>query len=218
LADKTAKTLLRLCFTRFVVPQVRQNGLIEPRNAFLLFSLAIIFEMSSRQYGTIFPMTKNQQTYLGVGVALAVIILFFVIMGGGLPQPAAVSLSQETDTMNQNQSFPVSDFQKVTELHVQDVVVGTGKEATPGSTVVVEYVGAFTDGTVFDTSRGRAPFTFKLGAGEVIAGWDQGVAGMKVGGKRLLAVPSSLGYGEAGRGPIPGGATLLFEVELLDVK
>jgi peptidylprolyl isomerase len=104
-------------------------------------------------------------------------------------------------------------------LQIQDVVVGTGAEAKAGKLVTVHYTGTFTDGTKFDSSVDRGqPFQFTLGAGEVIQGWDLGVAGMKVGGKRKLVIPYQLGYGEKGYGPIPPKATLLFDVELLGVK
>lgn len=103
-------------------------------------------------------------------------------------------------------------------LVISDQTVGTGAEAVAGSTITVNYTGRLTDGTQFDTSIGRAPFSFKLGAGQVIAGWDKGVAGMKVGGKRKLTISPELGYGAAGQGPIPPNATLIFDVELLDVK
>jgi FKBP-type peptidyl-prolyl cis-trans isomerase len=104
-------------------------------------------------------------------------------------------------------------------LQMQDVVVGTGAEAKSGMTVTVHYTGTFTDGTKFDSSVDRGqPFSFQLGAGQVIKGWDLGVAGMKVGGKRKLTIPYQLGYGEQGYGPIPAKATLLFDVELLAVK
>ena len=105
-------------------------------------------------------------------------------------------------------------------LQIQDEVVGTGTEAITGKKVTVNYVGTLTDGTKFDSSYDRnQPFSFNLGAGEVIKGWDEGVSGMKVGGKRKLTIPSSLGYGDAGvPGAIPGGATLIFEVELLKVE
>jgi FKBP-type peptidyl-prolyl cis-trans isomerase FkpA len=110
-------------------------------------------------------------------------------------------------------------FQKI------DSVTGTGKEAVAGSTAVVNYTGWLYDpaanmqrGAQFDSSIGREPFSFEVGGGQVIAGWDQGVAGMKVGGKRTLIVPAELGYGEGGAGPIPPNATLVFEVELLDVR
>jgi FKBP-type peptidyl-prolyl cis-trans isomerase len=106
------------------------------------------------------------------------------------------------------------------DLEIEDLQVGDGAEALPGKRVVVHYVGTLTDGSVFDSSRSHAqPFEFMLGAGKVIAGWDQGVRGMKVGGKRKLTVPSRLGYGRRGAPPkIPGGATLIFEVELMRVR
>ena len=106
------------------------------------------------------------------------------------------------------------------KLIIQDEIVGTGAVAVAGKSVTVNYVGTLTDGTKFDSSYDRnQPFIFNLGAGEVIAGWDQGVAGMKVGGKRKLTIPSSLAYGPQGiPGSIPGGATLIFEVELLKVE
>ena len=106
------------------------------------------------------------------------------------------------------------------DLQIEELTAGTGDEATTGKTVDVHYTGWLTNGTKFDSSvdRGR-PFSFPLGAGRVIKGWDQGVAGMKVGGKRKLTIPPELGYGERGAGgTIPPGATLVFEVELLAVK
>jgi FKBP-type peptidyl-prolyl cis-trans isomerase FkpA len=104
-------------------------------------------------------------------------------------------------------------------LYVQDLTTGTGAEAARGKTVDVHYTGWLADGKEFDSSRGNDPFSFTLGQGRVIAGWDEGVAGMKVGGKRRLVLPPELGYGEAGAGGvIPPGATLVFEVELLGVR
>jgi len=103
-------------------------------------------------------------------------------------------------------------------LVIEDLVVGTGATAANGDTVTVHYLGSFTNGTKFDSSYDRGtPFSFRLGAGQVIAGFDQGVVGMRVGGKRRLTVPPSLGYGSAGFGTIPGNTTLVFEVELLSI-
>jgi FKBP-type peptidyl-prolyl cis-trans isomerase len=105
------------------------------------------------------------------------------------------------------------------ELQIQDLVVGAGREAKKGDVVEVHYTGWLTDGKKFDSSVGRGPFSFDLGAGQVIAGWDRGVAGMKVGGKRKLTIPPELGYGSRGfPGVIPPQSTLVFEVELLDVR
>lgn len=106
------------------------------------------------------------------------------------------------------------------ELVIKNVVEGTGPEAKVGDTVAVHYTGKLEDGTVFDTSRTRGePIEFTLGAGRVIAGWEQGILGMKVGGSRTLVIPPALGYGDTGvPGAIPGGATLIFDVELMKIK
>jgi peptidylprolyl isomerase len=104
-------------------------------------------------------------------------------------------------------------------LAYKDVKVGGGPVAKAGQKATVQYTGWLPDGTKFDSSRDRnEPFGFTIGAGQVIKGWDEGVAGMKVGGRRLLVLPPSLGYGEGGTGPIPPNATLVFDVELLGVK
>lgn len=103
-------------------------------------------------------------------------------------------------------------------LQYEDTQIGTGDEAKKGTTVSVHYTGMFPDGRVFDSSVDRKPFNFRLGAGMVIQGWDEGVSGMKVGGKRSLVIPPQLGYGSAGAGGvIPGGATLHFDIELLAI-
>ncbi|WP_124951619.1 FKBP-type peptidyl-prolyl cis-trans isomerase [Sulfuriferula thiophila] len=105
-------------------------------------------------------------------------------------------------------------------LIYEDTIEGTGATAAAGQTVTVHYTGWLTNGTKFDSSKDRnQPFNFHLGAGEVIRGWDEGVAGMKVGGTRKLTIPPQLGYGARGAGGvIPPNATLVFEVELLGVK
>ena len=105
-------------------------------------------------------------------------------------------------------------------LEIEDQVVGEGEEAVAGHTVEVHYTGWLTDGSKFDSSLDRnQTFSFKLGAGQVIAGWDQGVAGMKIGGTRKLTIPPEMGYGERGAGGvIPPNATLIFKVELIGLS
>jgi FKBP-type peptidyl-prolyl cis-trans isomerase FkpA len=106
-----------------------------------------------------------------------------------------------------------------------DTVVGTGKEAVPGAIIIVRYTGWIHDpkaprqhGAQFDSNVNGEPFVFHLGAGGVIKGWDEGLQGMKVGGKRTLIIPASMGYGASGSGPIPPNANLIFDVELVDVQ
>jgi FKBP-type peptidyl-prolyl cis-trans isomerase len=105
-------------------------------------------------------------------------------------------------------------------LNIEELTVGAGDEASAGKNVTVHYTGWLTNGSKFDSSLDRNdPFTFKLGAGQVIKGWDQGVAGMKIGGKRKLTIPPELGYGARGAGgAIPPNSTLVFDVELLAVR
>lgn len=106
------------------------------------------------------------------------------------------------------------------DLEIEDQILGDGDEAVAGQTVEVHYTGWLTDGTKFDSSHDREQtFNFKLGAGQVISGWDQGVAGMKIGGARKLTIPPELGYGERGAGGvIPPNATLVFKVELIGLS
>ena len=142
------------------------------------------------------------------------LVLVAVLVGAWYIWPVAPEQKENTQqkvTMQNN--LP-------TALQIVDVREGTGAEAQPGKSVLVHYVGTLEDGTKFDSSRDRGqPFAFNLGAGQVIAGWDQGVSGMKVGGLRKLIIPSDLAYGDAGiPGVIPPKATLIFEVELLEVR
>ncbi len=107
----------------------------------------------------------------------------------------------------------------LSKLIIDDVVFGTGDEAAIGDTVTVHYIGTLQNGQEFDNSNKRGtPFTFTLGEGKVIKGWEEGVLGMKTGGKRILVIPSDMGYGDKGYGPIPGGANLVFAIDLLEVK
>ncbi|MDE1924643.1 MAG: FKBP-type peptidyl-prolyl cis-trans isomerase [Patescibacteria group bacterium] len=145
-------------------------------------------------------------TGIAVALALAVVVVFFIF---------------NPFTMQSNPALNPAAGQGSTgapaSLVVQDEVVGTGAAVQPGDTVTVNYTGKLQDGTVFDTSVGRAPFQFTVGAGQVIPGWDQGLVGMQAGGKRILIIPPSLAYGAQGAGPIPPNATLTFEVDLLSI-
>lgn len=146
------------------------------------------------------------QTGIAVTAGLVVVLLFFLYG----------NVISGIETMDTSQVGAVGGEPE--QLIAQDERVGTGATAEVGKRVTVNYTGRFTDGRVFDTSVGKEPFTFTLGAGAVIAGWDQGLQGMQVGGKRLLIIPPSLGYGAMDYGPIPGNSTLIFEVELLSVE
>ena len=117
-------------------------------------------------------------------------------------------------------AFVVNQMSSNKGLKIEEMKAGDGASAVAGKKVTVHYTGWLTNGTKFDSSLDRGePFQFNLGAGQVIKGWDQGVEGMKIGGKRKLTIPSELGYGEQGAGAvIPPGATLIFEVELLGVE
>jgi FKBP-type peptidyl-prolyl cis-trans isomerase FkpA len=147
-------------------------------------------------------MKKNLITYCIAGLALAL--------------SATACKRNEAPSQAAASAVP---FQKV------DTVAGTGKEAVRGSTAVVHYTGWLYEpgapsqrGAQFDSSQGREPFSFTVGGGQVIPGWDEGVQGMKVGGKRTLILPPEMGYGAGGAGPIPPNANLIFDVELLDVR
>lgn len=114
---------------------------------------------------------------------------------------------------------PTQSPPSITKLTIVDAQIGTGSPAASKNTITVNYTGMFIDGKVFDSSVGKQPFAFEVGTGKVIPGWDQGILGMRVGGKRRLTIPPDLAYGEKGiPGTIPPNSTLIFDVELLDVK
>lgn len=162
------------------------------------------------------------QTGIATALALVVVITIFILpglspfrMSPASPNDAA---SDITNAQNASTTMPTEN---VTELQVADETVGTGATAAAGDSVTVNYVGSLTNGTVFDASanHGTTGFTFTLGAGQVIKGWDEGIVGMKEGGKRKLVIPASLAYGDQAVGNvIPANSTLVFEVELLKVQ
>lgn len=158
------------------------------------------------------------QVGIAVVVALAVVALFFVFSN---PFTSTTSMTDQNLSLSQtnpeNDNLAAAAAAQPISLVAQDEVVGTGAEAKSGDTITVNYTGKLQNGTVFDSSIGKQPFVFTLGVGQVIAGWDQGVQGMKVGGKRLLIIPATLAYGDRAVGPIPANSTLIFEVELLKV-
>lgn len=157
-------------------------------------------------------------------VLLAALMMVAALSVTGCSKPAETPVA--TPPAEQPAEQPAAAPEKgpvtedVTELVIKDTKVGNGAEAKSGQSVTVNYTGYLTDGTKFDSSLDAGqPFTFALGAGEVIKGWDEGVEGMKVGGTRTLTIPPAMGYGDQGAGGvIPPGATLYFEVELLAVN
>ena len=136
------------------------------------------------------------------------------------PNPTLFTMASDKNSSNNSPLGSKIGEPQVTSsgLTITELVLGDGQEATSGTSVSVNYRGTLDDGKEFDSSYGRGPFEFSLGAGMVIKGWDEGVAGMKVGGKRKLVIPPELGYGSRGIGPIPPNSVLTFEVELLGVK
>ena len=131
-----------------------------------------------------------------------------------------VSESNQASVIRSEAYLEASDNQgNIERMVIDDVKIGTGEEVQEGDTVAVHYVGTLQDGTEFDSSRKRgAPIEFKVGSGMVIEGWDQGLLGMKVGGERVLVIPPELGYGSRPVGPIPANSTLVFSLELMEIK
>ena len=162
----------------------------------------------------------------GVLAIIVLIVIFFFSSSDDFDtddlslgeQTVEVDLKKEINDSSE-QISEGGDEMTVNELIIEDIVVGDGAEAVSGKTITVHYTGTLTDGTKFDSSLDRGvPFTFDLGAGRVIEGWDKGFAGMKVGGVRKLTIPGDMAYGPSGTSGIPPNATLIFEVQLLEVE
>jgi peptidylprolyl isomerase len=146
---------------------------------------------------------------------------------GGTTQDAAVTESgvvvvktgDETKERTKAIVKAADDNGNVKNMIIDDIKIGEGNEVKSGDTVAVHYIGTLQDGTEFDNSKKRGePFTFTIGGGQVIKGWEEGLIGMKVGGQRVLIIPPEKAYGEQGIGPIPPNATLVFAIELVEVK
>ena len=150
--------------------------------------------------------------YYILGITLIIFVGggLYLLLGSGANNIASEFENRKINAPKQNMD---------NELQIEDIVSGEGQEAKTGNTVTVHYKGMFLNGAVFDASYNRGePFSFTIGQGSVIQGWEQGIPGMKVGGKRKLTIPPAMGYGTTGSGPIPPNSTLVFEVELLNVQ
>ncbi len=147
------------------------------------------------------------------------VILAAGLLAGGVWYGNKITEQSQQETLAQGVAAQEAQAQVMAKFKVTDVVVGTGAEAKNGDAATVNYIGTLDDGTKFDSSYDRKqPLTFIVGAGKVIKGWDLGVLGMKVGGKRTLVIPPELAYGARANGPVPANATLHFTVELMGVN
>jgi hypothetical protein len=180
-------------------------------------------------------VSKFEAVGLGLSVAVMAVALYLLrvettVLGaleGGNNQASVVDSTVIVDaTGGQNEQarfralYDAADSRgNLNKLVIEDITVGGGEEVAVGDTVVVHYVGRLQSGEEFDNSQKRGePFTFTVGEGRVIAGWEQGLVGMKVGGQRILVIPAELGYGNRAVGPIPANSTLVFSIELLEVR
>ena len=155
-------------------------------------------------------MSKNFVISLVIGILVLVVFAYFIFgLNGGS------SASQQSSAQPSPQAMGAT----TDKLQIVDEKIGTGEAVKRGDTVEINYVGTLTNGTKFDASADHGgPFTTQIGVGQVIKGWDEGVIGMKVGGKRKLTIPPSLGYGAQAVGSIPANSTLIFQIELVGIK
>lgn len=165
----------------------------------------------------------NAKGLIAIVVGAVIIIGVLVYSFSHLGTPTTTSNSSLDQLTNASSApaltpYPATLSAQVSKLLVQDVKVGTGSAVKSGDTITVNYTGTLMNGTVFDSSNGHGPFTTKIGVGQVIQGWDQGLIGMKVGGVRKLTIPASLAYGNQSAGSIPPNSPLIFQIELLGVK
>ena len=178
------------------------------------------------------PVSKKELIGVFLSVSVMALVLAFMRFSNGdlainsqskTDQTASVISVDESIT---NQQAALADAivdgsvgATLKSVIIDDVVIGDGEIVKSGDTIAVHYVGRLQNGQEFDNSNTRGvPFVFEVGAGRVIQGWDEGVLGMKVGGQRVLIIPSEMAYGDKGAGPIPPGATLVFIIELLEIK
>jgi FKBP-type peptidyl-prolyl cis-trans isomerase len=178
-------------------------------------------------------ITKFEAVGIFASIGLMVVALFLLRFDTtntlseaveGQSQAASIAVVDESNTNQQEALFgalasSLDEQGAVSKLVIDDVVLGAGVEAASGDTVTVHYVGTLENGVQFDNSNLRGePFSFTLGENRVIAGWEQGVVGMKVGGERILVIPPTMGYGDTNVGPIPANSTLVFAIELLAIN
>lgn len=171
-------------------------------------------------------LNKNQWVAVISSLIVLAVIIFISYGNSPMVRDFTGSFGGNTiEALNSNMNFDLQkdilekDLQNVDQLQITDLALGEGAEAMTGKTVSVNYIGVLPDGTKFDSSWDRGvPFEFTLGQGQVIAGWEQGILGMKEGGLRQLVIPSGLAYGEQEIGPISPNSTLIFMVELIEVK
>lgn len=170
----------------------------------------------------------------GISIACMAVALYLIQVESNLTfapqaQQQAAAVSSDAIVIGEGEDVTgerKNAFSKATDINgivknmvIDDIKIGEGAEVKSGDTVSVHYIGTLQDGTEFDNSKKRGqPFEFTVGGGQVIKGWDEGLVGMKVGGQRILVIPPEKAYGENGVGPIPGDATLVFAIELLEIN